>query len=170
MHLIIIEVNLTNISTNMASSTCKFSREHLKGTSCMREREREREGGRERERERDLTRSPRPTIALKTVKMNRVCSHGERKLRTPFYDGHLPVSQSLEASFPVEGGDIFFETNLRLAENIQNLLFPGPRSWRNSWPSPFPHLPHFTFNAFGLSLYLATESSCNVSVNAGHGV
>lgn len=61
-------------------------------------------------------------------------------------------------------------TNLSEWLNIQKRDNPssGP-SLTNSWPSPFPHLPHRTLNAVRLSMCFVTLSSRIVSVKAGHG-
>lgn len=62
--------------------------------------------------------------------------------------------------------------NFRELLNIQKRDCPrlGP-SFRNSWPSPLPHLPQDTFKASGrlCSGRLATLSVWMVSVKAGHG-
>lgn len=62
--------------------------------------------------------------------------------------------------------------NLSELLNIQKRDWPraGP-SFRNSWPSPLPHLPHDTFRAPGRpgSGRLATLSACTGSVKAGQG-
>jgi len=61
-------------------------------------------------------------------------------------------------------------TNLSESLNIQKRDEPssGP-SFTNSWPSPFPHLPHRTLKAVRLSMCFVTLSSRSVSVKAGHG-
>lgn len=61
-------------------------------------------------------------------------------------------------------------TNFSELLNIQKRESPffGP-SPTNSWPSPFPHFPHRTLNAPGLSSCLDTLSWRTVSVKAGQG-
>lgn len=61
-------------------------------------------------------------------------------------------------------------TNLSEWLNIQKRDKPssGP-SFRNSWPSPLPHLPHRTLKAVNVSMCFVTLSSRMVSVKAGQG-
>jgi len=48
------------------------------------------------------------------------------------YEHHFPSFCSAPAAGASDGGETFFAMNLRLAEKIQNLLWPGPLSLRNS--------------------------------------
>lgn len=71
---------------------------------------------------------------------------------------------------------LYCPSTLSLGTNFSELLniqkrdcpLPGP-SFTNSWPSPFPHFPHRTLYAPGLSSCLDTLSSWMVSVKAGQG-
>lgn len=91
--------------------------------------------------------------------------------------GHQAVftweGRGLPAYCPWEGDDSWpLGMNFRELLNIQKRDCPrlGP-SFRNSWPSPLPHLPQDTFKAPGrlCSGRLATLSAWMVSVKAGHG-
>lgn len=98
----------------------------------------------------------------------------EHFIHCPHLQQHKETSTS-PAIFPPDSS-LYCPSTLSLGTNFSELLniqkrdcpLPGP-SFTNSWPSPFPHFPHRTLYAPGLSSCLDTLSSWMVSVKAGQG-
>lgn len=97
----------------------------------------------------------------------------EHFIDCPHLQQHRETSSP--AALPSDGSP-YCPSTLSLGTNFSELLniqkrdspLAGP-SFTNSWPRPFPHFPHRTLNAPGLSWCLDTLSSRMVSVKAGQG-